>query len=201
MKSFAQLAAVSLLTAGSIANVAFAQATGPAPSGSQAAPPPPASSAAPSPPPRPTTSPPPSNSAAPQGPLPPLPSQAPKYAPLPVAGEEPDTAPPEAAWSYAYPTGRWVYATDYGWFWVPNEAATTAVEGVPYVFLYTPTYGWTWYVSPWGIGPYHYGVWVVHPWRPIGWRGAWVAGPHVVVRLRARPGWHGGGHFRGHRRW
>ena len=38
-----------------------------------------------------------------------------------------------------------------------------------------PAYGWTWYVSPWGSGPYHYGAWVRRPWAPRGWHGAWVA--------------------------
>jgi hypothetical protein len=180
------LTTVSLFAALSMTNVAFAQTTGAAPSGSQrAASPPPASSASPS-------------QASPQGPLPPLPTSAPQYAPQ--SATDPGTPPPEAQWSYVYPTGRWVYATDYGWFWVPNDATTTVAEGVPYVFLYTPAYGWTWYVSPWGIGPYHYGVWVVHPWRPVRWRGSWVARPHVVFRMRARPGWHGGGRFGGHRR-
>jgi hypothetical protein len=68
------------------------------------------------------------------------------------------------------------------------------MEGVPYTYLYTPVYGWTWYVSPWGLGPYHYGVWVRHPWHPVGWRYGWAARPHVVVRLGGHGGWHGGYH-------
>jgi hypothetical protein len=76
--------------------------------------------------------------------------------------------------------------------WVPNEAGSVVVEGVPYAYLYSPTYGWTWYVSPWGFGPYHYGIWVRHPWRPVGWRGGWVARPAVVVHIGG--GYHGYGH-------
>jgi hypothetical protein len=76
-----------------------------------------------------------------------------------------------------------------GWVWVPAGSSVEVEEGVPYTYLYTPAYGWAWYVSPWGWGPYHYGGWVTHPWRPWGWRGGWVAHPHVVVRLG---GWHGG---------
>ncbi len=101
-----------------------------------------------------------------------------------------EAAPPAAQWTYSYPTGQWVYTSDNGWVWVPADAAPTVVEGVPYAYLYTPAYGWTWYVSPWGWGPYRYGAWVRHPWRPYGWRGGWVAHPHVVVRLGV--GWHGG---------
>jgi hypothetical protein len=74
--------------------------------------------------------------------------------------------------------------------WVPNGATTTDDEGVPYVYLYTPAYGWTWYVSPWGPGVYRYGLWVHHPWHPVGWHGYWVAHPRVVGHFR------GGGGFR-----
>jgi hypothetical protein len=87
--------------------------------------------------------------------------------------------------------------------WVPNGAATTDMEGVPYTYLYTAGYGWTWYVSPWGWGPYHYGGWVRRPWRPYGWRGGWVAHPGVVVRLGGHGGYYRGGGYRGgggHRR-
>jgi hypothetical protein len=111
--------------------------------------------------------------------------------PAPVA--QADAPPPETQWSYAYPTGRWVYTVDHGWIWVPSGATTTVIDEVPYVYLYTPASGWTWYVSPWGLGPYHYGTWVVRPWRPVAWPGAWVAHPHVVVQLGhpyVRP-WHG----------
>ena len=76
-----------------------------------------------------------------------------------------------------------MYGNGYGWMWVPADTATADSDGVPYAYLYTPSYGWTWYVSPWGPGPYRYGVWVRRPWHPVGWHGAWVAHPGVVVRL------------------
>ena len=63
-------------------------------------------------------------------------------------------------------------------FWVPYGSTTTAVDGEPYVYLYAPAYGWTWFVSPWGVGPYRYGVW--------GW------GPHWGSR------WAWGGYWRSH---
>jgi hypothetical protein len=98
-----------------------------------------------------------------------------------------ETPPPAAQWVYSYPTGSWVYTTDYGWVWVPAGSIAAEAEGVPYTYLYTPSYGWTWYVSPWGWGPYHYGLWVRHPWRPVGWRYGWVARPHVVVGFGGHP--------------
>lgn len=123
--------------------------------------------------------------------LPPLPSQAPQYAPAAPAVE--GAPPPESQWVYTYPQGQWVYTSDHGWVWVPSGAVASDMEGVPYVWLYTAGLGWTWYVSPWGWGPYHYGVWVRRGWGPVGWRGGWAAHPHVVQRL-------GGGHGGGHRR-
>ena len=113
---------------------------------------------------------------------------------------EPAPAPAPAAQTvYTYATGSWVYAADRGWVWIPNGATPSVIDGVPYTYLYTPAYGWTWYVSPWGWGPYHYGAWVSHPWRPYGWRGGWVAHPHVAVRLGV--GYHGGYYHGGfHRR-
>lgn len=76
-----------------------------------------------------------------------------------------------------------MYANGYGWMWVPANAASTVDDGVPYAYMYTPRYGWTWYVSPWGPGPYRYGAWVRRPYYPRGYRGGWVAGPHVTIRL------------------
>jgi hypothetical protein len=109
-----------------------------------------------------------------------------------------ETAPSESQWVHSYPTGQWVYMNGYGWAWVPADANQIDDDGTPYVFLYTPAWGWTWYVSPWGWGPYHYGIWVRHPWHPIGWRGGWVAGPHVIVHIHdgGHYGGHGGGHHR-----
>jgi hypothetical protein len=123
-------------------------------------------------------------------PIPPQGAPSPQQA-APPPGQE--AAPPPAGWVYTYPTGQWVYTTDYGWVWVPAGTSTTAIEGVPYSYMYTPASGWTWYVSPWGWGPYHYGLWVRHAWRPVGWHGGWVAHPRVTVRLG------GGAHWRGRR--
>jgi hypothetical protein len=89
---------------------------------------------------------------------------------------------------YTYPTGQWVYVVDEGWVWVPMGATTVEMDGIPYVYLYTPVLGWTWYVSPWGWGPYFYGPWFRHPWHPYGWHGYWVAHPHVIERLGPRGG-------------
>lgn len=125
------------------------------------------------------------------GPLPDLPSQAPIYAqdiPAPPAGERTAT----------YASGQWVYADGDGWMWVPNDAGHVVVEQVPYSYMYTPGYGWNWYVSPWGYGAYHYGGWVRRPYRPVGWRGGWVAPRHVTVRIGG--GYRGGGYRGGRRR-
>jgi hypothetical protein len=109
------------------------------------------------------------------GPLPALPSQAPAYAPT-VPAE-----PPSASeWVRAYPDGQWVYYASHGWIWVPTGAVAAGVDGSPYSYLYTPRFGWTWYVSPWGWGHYHYGSWVT---RPAVRHRVWVAHPRVIVRL------------------
>jgi len=120
----------------------------------------------------------------------PQPEQPPptSAAPAPPPVQTAPSPAPASSWVYSYPTGQWVYTTDRGWIWVPSGAPTTVVEGVPYAYLYTPAFGWTWYISPWGWGPYRYGAWVAHPWHPVGWRGGWVAHPRVAVRL-------GGPHF------
>ncbi len=136
----------------------------------QPAPAPPPPQAAPSPP---APPPPPANSGAAAPPPPPPPADG----------------APTTTYVQAYPSGQWVYLADRGWVWVPSGTATVESEGVPYAYLYTPTVGWTWYVSPWGGGPYRYGPWIRHPWHPVGWHGHWVAHPRVVVRL-------GPGHYR-----
>jgi hypothetical protein len=123
---------------------------------------------------------------------PPPPTEAP--APQPDEAQPPPPAPATAQTVYTYPTGSWVYTADRGWIWVPSGTTPTAVDGVPYSYLYTPAYGWTWYVSPWGWGGYRPGPWIAHPWHPVGWRGGWVAHPRVVVRMGGAP------HYAGHRR-
>jgi hypothetical protein len=116
-------------------------------------------------------------------PPPPAPAQAPPQAPQYAPSTGAEQAPPQSQWVYSSAEGQWVYTTDYGWIWVPRGAAASDMEGVPYAYLYTPAHGWTWYVSPWGRGVFRYGAWVRHPWRPVGWRGDWVAQPRVYVRL------------------
>jgi|CZKU01.1.fsa_nt_gi hypothetical protein len=130
------------------------------------------------------------SSAAPPSSAPP-PTSAPPPPPPPQSNTAPPAPPPDPPQGVAsseplvtsYPTGQWVYLSGQGWVWVPAGATATEMEGVPYTYLYTPAYGWTWYVSPWGWGPYHYGVWARHPWHPVGLHGYWVARPHAVIRL------------------
>jgi hypothetical protein len=111
---------------------------------------------------------------------PPPPAQAGPPPPAPPGGQAP---PPSSGWIYSYPEGQWVYAANRGWIWVPAGTATTDVDGVPYAYLYVPAYGWTWYVSPWGWGPYRYGGWVAHPWLPLGWHRGWVMRPGAGFRI------------------
>jgi hypothetical protein len=115
------------------------------------------------------------------------PPSSPPQAPPPPTAEPPAAGPPaqpaSAPLVNAYPTGQWVYLAGQGWVWVPAGASAVEMEGVPYTYLYTPAYGWTWYVSPWGWGPYHYGLWVRHPWHPVGLHGYWVARPGAAGRL------------------
>ncbi len=127
---------------------------------------------------------------------PPAGAQPPTSAPPPPPGGSaapppPPSSPPQAAATsdqlvYSYPTGQWVYMSGQGWVWIPAGSEATEMEGVPYTYLYTPAYGWTWYVSPWGWGPYHYGIWARHPWHPVGLHGYWVARPRAVIRLGPR---------------
>ncbi len=162
------------------------------------------------------------NVAAP-APPPPAPNadQAPPPPPAP-ANQAPAMPPPAPA------QGQWVNTAEYGWVWVPAGSSSYAIGNAPYAYLYTPAYGWTWYASPWGWGPFAMGVWVRHPWPygfrawvhgPGGW--GWYGGPRVAIGFggyRGRGwghggwrgggwhgggwhggGWHGGGHFHGRR--
>jgi len=147
----------------------------------------------------------PDGTASSQAPAPPATAapQAPA-SPPPAAAPAPAQAADQTTWVQSYPSGQWVYTVDHGWIWVPAGADTVVEDGVPYAYFYTPLYGWTWYVSPWGWGPYHYGLWFRHPWHPYGWHGRWVAHPAVVGHLNVHVGGHyggfhgGGGH--GHHR-
>lgn len=128
--------------------------------------------------------------------------------PAPVVEAPPPV--PVAPAPQPMPQGQWVNTAQYGYIWVPAGASVVDVGGVPSVYLYTPTYGWTWYASPWGWGPFAYGAWMHGPW-PYGFRvwhhGAygwgWHAGPQVRVYVAPRPYFypHPHHHYRHHRRW
>jgi hypothetical protein len=139
----------------------------------------------------PTPPPPPPNPAVEPAPMPEPYLQADAGASAAAAPAAPpnNPAPPSApvpepqSYATAYPTGQWIYTADNEWIWVPNGAGSVDFEGIPYVYLYTPSIGWNWYVSPWGPGPYVYGPWIHHPWHPVGWHGYWVAHPRVRMGL------------------
>ena len=147
---------------------------------------------------------------------------APAGTPSPATQPGPAQPPPgpvQAAQVQAVPeaqpaaTGEWVYTAQYGWIWVPYGSTTTVVGAEPYVYLYAPAVGWTWFVSPWGPGPFRYGSWGWGPrwgsrYAPQGWVGAHHHGgweSRGVVRYAPRPfhavpaeRW-GGAHFGGAR--
>ncbi len=135
--------------------------------------------------------------------------EAPPAAPVTVQVE---AAPPPVAQippGTVVARGQWVSTAENGWIWVPENAETYSVNQVPYVYLYTPTYGWTWYTSPWGPGRYSYGAWAGRPWNngfrawshsPAGW--GWSYAPRATVRIAprvvARPAVRVGGFYGGH---
>ena len=84
-------------------------------------------------------------------------------------------------------TGQWVDTTANGWVWVPTDTQAYDLNGVPSAYLYTPTYGWSWYASPWGAGAFALGAWVGGAW-PYGFR-VWGPGAYGW-------GWHGWGWLR-----
>jgi hypothetical protein len=79
--------------------------------------------------------------------------------PAPESGPAPE---PEAAPQQEAPPGNWVYTQQYGWIWMPYAERYTWYPpdgyGSPYMFVYYPTFGWTWVVAPWvwGWGPWPY---------------------------------------------
>jgi len=125
------------------------------------------------------------------------PAQAPDY------GATPDVQPPPPVEQQDVPPpiqsqqgsqqGQWVETAD-GWIWVPAGTQPDAVGDTPYVYLYTPTYGWIWFVSPWGWGPYAYGPWV-HNGLGRGWYGG--RGYYGGGRGYYGGGYYGGGHYYG----
>jgi len=88
----------------------------------------------------------------------------------------------ESRWVYSYPTGQWSSprpTVDLG----TGGAAPETVEGVPtFTSIRLPTDGPG--TSRPGLGRYHYGVWVRHPWLPRG--RAWV---RSSARRRAHGRW------------
>jgi hypothetical protein len=132
------------------------------------------------------------------------PSQAapPYYEGAPAEeGVEPAAPPPPAPASLPPPvvaaTGQWVYVDGEGWVWVPAGAASYAVSDTPYAYVYTPSFGWGWCVSPWGWGPYSYGAWVHRPyWVGRGWAGwpHYYGGRVVYGGPRRGRGYYGGGY-------
>jgi hypothetical protein len=149
------------IVAGGRAPRARAQEAPPPPPAQFVPAPPPAEAAAPAPPPAPE--------AAPAPPPPPE-----QYVPPPA---------PDVVVSPPPPQGQWVQTAEYGLVWVPAGTVTYAVGDTPCAYLYTPTYGWTWYASPWGPGRFAIGAWVARR-SPYGYR-AWAPGPRGW-------GWHRG---------
>jgi hypothetical protein len=129
----------------------------------------------------------------------------PQYAP--PQGAQPQYAQPQYAQPQYAPAppaqvavqagGEWQYLDGEGWVWVPAGTTAYNVGAQPYVYLYTPSYGWTWYVSPWGWGPYYRGGWVHAPYWGRG--GAWghYYGGHPVYGHGYGGGYHGGYHAGG----
>jgi hypothetical protein len=126
----------------------------------------------------------------------PMPTEVPPAPPAqpPIAEVDSNSQATAAAQPQPPGTGQWVFTNQYGWVWLPYGAQYTyepTVEGAyPYSYIYYPTYGWTWVVSPWvwgwGPSPYfgywgpRYFVWYHGPsWHRPGWgfyafRGGWV---------------------------
>lgn len=109
---------------------------------------------------------------------------APGEAP-PEAVVDPSLAAPVPPPVTVAPTGQWVEQGDYGPVWVPVGASAYAYGASPYVYLYTPAYGWGWYNSPWGWGAYTGRPWLTTHWG-VGPRvgfgagaGRWFA-PHAA---------------------
>jgi hypothetical protein len=103
----------------------------------------------------------------------------------PPGAPPPALPPPMPPQTVDAPQGQWVYQADYGWIWIPAAATTYSVGFDPYAYLYTPVYGWSWYLSPWGAGAYHPGQWLSGP-GTVGPR-AWVGG-RLVAPSAARNG-------------
>ncbi|MGD0523661.1 MAG: hypothetical protein ABSE49_00885 [Polyangiaceae bacterium] len=120
--------------------------------------------------------------------------------PPPPQYTAPQYAPPPAQVA-VQSGGEWQYLDGEGWVWVPAGTTAYNVGAQPYVYLYTPSYGWTWYMSPWGWGPYYRGGWIHAPYwgRGVAW-GHYYGG-HVMYGHgyggHYGGGYHGGGYHGG----
>jgi hypothetical protein len=110
----------------------------------------------------------------------------------PSADEQPSTPPqgtpppPPEGMSPSSPDtektdGQWVYTDADGWIWVPAGSTASDVNAEPYAYLYAPSIGWSWFLSPWGEGPFFVGSWVHAPHRLEGRRDG--APGHVEPRF------------------
>jgi hypothetical protein len=127
--------------------------------------------------------------------------------PPPSLQTVPPAAPPAAP-----PAGQWVYTSQYGWLWMPYEQGYTYVNAdsdVSYVYVYYPSFGWRWVLSPWvfGLGPEPlWGAvgrarfaWYSHPWfhnRAGAHHGAAYRGP-AFAHSGGERAFHGGSTFHG----
>ena len=124
-------------------------------------------------------------------------------------GNAPPSAPPDPSQSVGgvynelAPHGRWLYSSDYGWVWTPNQQVV-GNDFVPYAsnghWVYSDA-GWMFESGyPWGWLAFHYGRWdygqfgwIWIPgfvWGPawVDWRygNGYVGWAPLLPRLRAR---------------
>jgi hypothetical protein len=146
-----------------------------------------AATAAPSSPPVVSTSQPPGP--APQQPPPPPATQIPPPPHTQPIEPAPADWNAQAAPVASVPNGQWVSTAQYGWLWIPYEAAYTQVvpdAALAYEFVYYPAFGWRWVVSPWVLG-----LGVAPRWGALGpAHFAWYAQPRFRIPTPYRgPGW------------
>ncbi len=120
---------------------------------------------------------------------------------IPPAPENP--APPSDQAGLVSPdaqtaTGQWVYTGQYGWVWMPYGNGYTYVPsggGVPDMYVYYPSVGWTWVVAPWiwGWGPMPY--WGFYGTIGFGWYGYGYG--HWYGYAGHYAGWYGRGYWNG----
>lgn len=122
--------------------------------------------------------------------------EAPASPPAVATPARPAASPDAAARAEVpQPLGRWVYAGQNGWVWIPWDPAYTWMppdgSGAPYLYVYGPSWGWTWVSAPWLWG-WGWGS-VAYPYYGYGfgaglhlaWYGGWYG------RRWYGPAWHG----------